>query len=62
MHYRCGKTKHTAVVCSCGEKDGADWVSECRSFEVNGVSNRGRGRETWDECVKILVALGLHQE
>jgi len=42
-------------------KDSDDWVSACRSFEVNGVRYRGRGRKTWDECVKKdLVELGLH--
>jgi len=28
-----------------------DWVLACRSFEVNGVRDRGRGRQNWDECV-----------
>jgi len=27
-------------------------VSACRSFEVNGVKDRRRGRKTWNECVK----------
>jgi len=33
-------------------KDSDDWVSAGMSFEVNGVCDRGRGRKTWDECVK----------
>jgi len=34
-----------------------------RSFEVNGVRDRGRDRKTWDECVKMaLVELSLHLE
>jgi len=42
-------------------KDTDDWVTVCRGFEVNGVSDRGRGRKTWNECVKKdLVELGLH--
>jgi len=45
------------------EKDSEDWVSACRSFEVNGVQDRGRGKNTWNECVKKdLVELGLHRE
>jgi len=44
MHYRCGKTKQTVVVWSCVEK-GKDWVSECKSLEVNGVEDRGKGRK-----------------
>jgi len=48
------------VVWSCGEHD---WVSACRSFEVNEVRDRGKGRKTWDECVKKhLVELGLHRK
>jgi len=44
-------------------KDSDDWVSVRRSFEVNGVEDRGRGRKTWDEFVKKdLVELGLHRE
>jgi len=39
------------------------WVSSCRSFEVNGVRDRGISRKTWDERVeKDLVELGFHQE
>jgi len=36
-------------------KDSDDWVSACRRFEVNAVRDRGRGRKTWDECVKDLI-------
>jgi len=44
-------------------KDSDDNVSACRRFEVNEVRNIGRGRTTWDECVKKdLVELGLYQE
>jgi len=49
---QCGKTKKTAVVWYVERKDNDDWVSTCRSFEVNGVRDRGKGRKTWDECVK----------
>jgi len=39
---------------------GNDWVSGCGTFEVKGVNDRGKGRKTWDECVKKdLVALHL---
>jgi len=38
-------------------KDIGDWVSACRSFEVNGVRDKGRG--TWNEFAKkYLVELG----
>jgi len=41
-------------------KDSDDWVSASRSFEVNGVRDRGSGRKTWDECVnKDLVELQI---
>jgi len=43
-------------------KDTDDWVSACRSVEINGVRDRGRGRKTLDDCVKDLVELGLHRE
>jgi len=44
-------------------KDSVNWVSGCRSFEVNGVRDRNRGRKTWNECVKKdLVELDLHQD
>lgn len=33
-------------------KDKEDWVSKCRSFEIGGVRGKGRGRKTWNECVK----------
>jgi len=40
--------KQMRGVWSCGSK-GHDFTA-CRSFEVEGV--RDRGRNTWDECVK----------
>jgi len=33
-------------------KDKEDWVSKCRSLEVGGLRGKGRGRKTWNECVK----------
>jgi len=53
-----------SVACSLKlkRKDSVYWVSACRSFEVNGVRDKGRYRKTWDECVKKdLLDLGLHQ-
>ena len=42
---------------------GDDWVSACRNVEVVGEKSRGRGRETWRECVKDDTdELGLHPE
>ena len=32
-------------------KDEDDWVSACRDFSVAGEKGRGRGRNTWKECV-----------
>jgi len=29
-----------------------DWDSAYRRLKVNGVRDSGRGRTTWDECVK----------
>jgi len=63
MHYRCDRTKQIAVVWSCVRKDSDVWISACRSFEVNGVRYRGKGRKTWDEHVKKdLVELILYRE
>jgi len=31
----------------------------CRSFEVNGIRDRSRGRKTWDDYVKDLVEWAL---
>ena len=28
-----------------------DWVSRCRSLVVDGTRGRGRGRNTWSECL-----------
>jgi hypothetical protein len=35
-----------------GIKNGGEWVSDCREFEVAGAKSRGKGRKTWFECVK----------
>ena len=44
-------------------KGSDDWVSTCRNYEVAGQRNRGRGRKTWDECVRHdLQTLGLKAE
>jgi hypothetical protein len=41
-------------------KNAEDWVSACRNFEVGGVRGRGRGRKTWEECVRNdMDELGL---
>jgi len=55
------KTNQTVMFSYVERKDNDD----CRSFEVNGVRDRGRDRDrkTWDECVKKdLVEWGLHRE
>jgi hypothetical protein len=46
------------------ERKGEDeWVSACRSFEVVGIRGRGRGRKTWEECVKAdMDLLGLSRD
>ena len=33
-------------------KDKEDWVSKCCSLEIGGMKGKGRGRKTWNECVK----------
>lgn len=44
-------------------KSADDWVSACRNLVVEGVRGRGRGRKTWNECVKDdLGKLGLTRE
>ena len=41
-------------------KDSDDWVSSCRNIEVVGAKSRGRGKKTWEECVRHdLDLLGL---
>src|SRR6267154_2427294 len=32
-------------------KTAADWVSNCRNLKVEGVIRKGRGIQTWLECV-----------
>jgi len=32
-------------------KDKSDWVSACRELQVERT--KGRGRKTWNECVKV---------
>jgi hypothetical protein len=40
-----------------------DWVSACRNIDVGGTRQRGRGRKTWNECVrKDMDLLGLKEE
>ena len=29
-----------------------DWVKHCSEYEVSGYVGRGRGRNTWKECVE----------
>jgi hypothetical protein len=44
-------------------KNKSDWVSACRKLEVEGVRGKGRGRTTWDECVRDDInGLGLRKE
>ena len=44
-------------------KGNDDWVSACRSFGVAGVKSRGRGEETWNECVRQdMDLLGLRKK
>ena len=44
-------------------KSGDDSVSACRNVEVVGEKSRGRGRNTWRECVEDnMDELGLHPE
>ena len=40
-----------------------DWVSSCRRLVVEGARGQGRGRKTWEQCVKDdMELLGLHSE
>jgi len=34
-------------------KDKSDWVSACRELQVEGTNGKGKGRKTWNECVKV---------
>ena len=44
-------------------KDSTDWTSACRNITVIGSRGRGRGKKTWDECVRQdLTILGLKKE
>jgi len=44
-------------------KDSTDWTSACRNISVIGSKGRGRGKKTWDECVRQdLTILGLKKE
>ena len=44
-------------------RDAGDWVSSCRNFVVVGQRESGRGRKTWDECVRDdLKKLKLRRE
>ena len=39
-----------------------NWVSACRNVVVAGVRYAGRGRKTWNECVKNDIRRRLHFE
>jgi len=44
-------------------KDKSDWVSASRKLQVETTKGKGRGRMTWNECVKIeMKRLGLVKE
>jgi hypothetical protein len=44
-------------------KDDDDWVKSCRNLKVSGERGPGRGRKTWDQCVKEdMKELGLKRE
>jgi len=34
-------------------KDKSDCLSACRELKVEGTKSKGRGRKTWNECVKV---------
>jgi len=34
------------------QKDDNDWVKRCRTWEVEGIRQRGRLKKTWWDCVK----------
>jgi len=31
----------------------SDWVSTLKKSQVEGTKSKGRGRKTWNECVKV---------
>jgi len=38
----------------------SDWVLAYRKLQVEGTKKKGRGRKTWNECVKVdMKRLGL---
>ena len=40
-----------------------DWVSKCRSLEVEGNVRKGRGKKAWMECVATdMRGFGLKKE
>jgi len=40
----------------------SDWISTCRELQVVGTKGKGRGRKTWNECVKEdIKRLGLRK-
>jgi len=44
-------------------KDDNDWVKRCITWEVEGISQRGRPKKTWYDCVKNdTESLGLSQQ
>src|SRR5437867_10271608 len=44
-------------------KNADDWVSKCRKLEVVGGTRKGRGKETWIECVTTdMTMIGLNKE
>jgi len=44
-------------------KDDSDWVKRCITWEIEGIRQRGRPRETWWICVENdMESLGLSQK
>ena len=44
-------------------KDDNDWVKRCITWEVEEMSQRGRPKKTWRDCVKNdMESLGLSQK
>ena len=40
-----------------------NWVSKCRTMQVDGQRSRGRPRKTWDEMItNDLVVKGLRRD
>src|SRR5664279_5045026 len=35
------------------ERKDVDWVKACQRLEVSGRRGRGRGKQTWRECVSV---------